>query len=128
MLTFNGGCTYNGGCSFANPPTLAENGEGYEEWKQLTKMWMKFTKFEKEKQGSVLAVKALKVKARSLALDAATGPDTFIKELDKLYLKDKDTMGCDCWRKFTKYTRPVDSFILIYCAEFRRLRRQRNIQ
>ena len=114
--------------SFANPPTLAENGEGYEEWK-LTKMWMKFTKFRRTEQGSVLAVKALKGEARSLALslpeedlDSEDGVDKLLMELDKLYLKDKDTMGYDCWKKLSTYSRSTETSILSYCAEFRRLR------
>ena len=114
--------------SFANPPTLAENGEGYEEWKKLTNMWIKFTKFKKVEQGSVLAVKALKGEARSVALsisdelDNENGVKKLLEELDKLYLKDKDTMGYDCWKKLSTYSRSTETPILSYCAEFRRLR------
>ena len=117
------------GGSFAHPPFLAENGTAYEEWKKLTKMWRKFTKFKKAEQGSVLAVKALKGEARSLALsipedqlDADDGVETLFNELDKLYLKDKDTLGYEYWKKLSSYTRSMDASILSYCAEFRRLR------
>ena len=92
----------------------------------------------KRQQGAVIAVKALKGEARSLALsiseeelDAENGLETLIKELDKLYLKDKDTMGYECWKKFSTYVRSMDASILSYCAEFRRLRieaKQYNIE
>ena len=114
--------------SFANPPTLAENGEGYEEWKKPTNMWIKFTKFKKVEQGSVLAVKALKGEARSVALsisdelDNENGVKKLLEEQDKLYLKDKDTMGYACWKKLSTYSRSTETPILSYCAEFRRLR------
>ena len=114
--------------SFANPPTLAENGEHYEEWKKLTNMWIKFTKFKKTELGSVLAVKALKGEARSVALsiseelEGENGVDKLLTELDKLYLKDKDTMGYDCWKKLSSYSQSAETSILSYCAEFWRLR------
>ena len=122
--------------SFAHPPFLAENGMDYEEWKKLTKMWRKFTKFKKAEQGSVLAVKVLKGEARSLALsipedqlDADDGVETLFNELDKLYLKDKDTLGYEYWKKLSSYTRSMDASILSYCAEFRclRIQTQRNM-
>ena len=115
--------------SASHPPVLSESGENYEEWKKLTKYWMKFTKIKKSEQGAFLTVKALKGEARSLALsipeeqlDANDGVDVLMKELDKLYLKDKDTLGYECWKKFSTYTRAQDSSILSYCAEFRRIR------
>lgn len=115
--------------SASHPPVLSESGENYEEWKKLTKYWMKFTKIKKSEQGAFLTVKALKGEARSLALsipeeqlDADDGVDVLMKELDKLYLKDKDTLGYECWKKFSTYTRAQDSSILSYCAEFRRIR------
>ena len=85
--------------NFANPPTLAENGVDYEEWKKLKKMWMKFTKFKKTEQGSVLSVRALKGKSRSLALLISeeefrcTGWSSGTENgLGKPYLKDQDNM------------------------------------
>ena len=102
--------------SFAHPPFLAENDTDYEEWKKLTKMWRKFTKFKKAEQGSVLAVKALKGEARSLALsipedqlDADDGVETLFNELDKLYLKDKDTLGYEYWKKLSSIHGCFDS-------------------
>ena len=90
---------------------------------------MKFTKIKDTEQGSVLAVKALKGDARLIALsipeehlDSANGVMKLFEELDKLYLKDKDTMGYDCWKRFSTYSRATDTSILSYCAEFRRLR------
>ena len=66
--------------------------------KKLINYWMKFTKIKKSEQGAFLTVKALKGEARSLApsmpeeqLDANDGVEVLMKELDKLYLKDKDT-------------------------------------
>ena len=56
------------GGSLSQPPTLTESGDNYDEWKKLVKMWCKFTSFAKSKQASVLAVKALKGEARSVAL------------------------------------------------------------
>ena len=112
-----------------NPPTLPENGEGYDEWKKLVKMWGKFTKFAKKEQASVLTVNALKGEARSTALamaenelEADDGLDKLIKELDKLYLKDKDMLGYESWKKISKYKRQANSSILSYCAEYRRIR------
>ena len=118
-----------GGNGLTNPPALPENGEGYDEWKKLVKMWGKFTKFAKKEQASVLTVKALKGEARSTALsmpeeelEADDGLDKLIKELDKLYLKDKDMLGYESWKKISKYKRQANSSILSYCAEYRRIR------
>ena len=77
-------------------------------------MWIKFTKFKKAEQGSVLAVKALKGEARSVALsiselDNENGVKKLLEELDKLYLKDKDTMGYDCWKKLSTYSRSTET-------------------
>ena len=118
-----------GGGGFAHPPILAESGDGYEEWKKLVKMWSKFTTFAKNKQASVLAVKALKGEARSVALamedtdlEGDEGVKKLLAELDKLYMKDKDMLGYESWKKISKYKRPANSSILSYCAEYRRIR------
>ena len=36
--------------NFTGPPALAVDGEGYEDWKKLIKMWAKFTKYEKNNE------------------------------------------------------------------------------
>ena len=43
-----------GGNGLTNPPALPENGEGYDEWKKLVKMWGKFTKFAKKEQAKLV--------------------------------------------------------------------------
>ena len=114
---------------FGRPPSLAESGDGYEEWKKLVKMWSKFTTFAKNKQASVIAVKALKGEAQSVALamedselEDDEGVKKLLEELDKLYMKDKDMLGYESWKKISKYKRPANSTILSYCAEYRRIR------
>ena len=54
--------------SYSGPPNLAADGRDYEEWKKLVKMWTRFTKHEKGKQASVIAVQSLHGEARSIAL------------------------------------------------------------
>ena len=111
------------------PPVLAADGEGYEDWKKLIGMWVKFTKFEKKQQASVITVKSLQGEARSTALaapegelDLDEGVGKLLGYLDKLYLKDKDTRGYECWKKLSTYKRTEGMSILSYCAEYRRLK------
>ena len=119
----------SGGESSNGPPVLAGDGQGYEDWKKLVRMWAKFTKYEKKQQASVIAVKSLKGEARSIALsmpetelDSDNGVKLLLDHLDKLYLKDKDTRDYECWKKITTYRRGENASVLSYCAEFRRLR------
>ena len=121
--------THHGSGGFARPPALPEDGREYEEWKKMVKLWSKFTKFGKKERASVVTVNALQGEARSVALaleeevlDADDGLDKLISELDKLYLKDKDMLGYESWKKISKYKRPANSSILSYCAEYRRIR------
>ena len=115
--------------SHSGPPCLAADGRDYEEWKKLVKMWARFTKYEKIKQASVIAVQSLNGEARSIALamedseiENDDGVKKLLENLDKLYLKDQDTRDYECWKKLISYKRPENASVLSYCAEFRRLR------
>ena len=86
--------------SHSGPPSLAADGRDYEEWKKLVKMWARFTKYEKVKQASVIAVQSLQGEARSIALamedseiEHDEGVSKLLENLDKLYLKDLKLFG-----------------------------------
>ena len=118
--------------SHSGPPILAIDGRNYEEWKKLVKMWARFTKYEKAKLASVIAVQSLTGEARSIALamadtdiESEDGMKKLLENLDKLYLKDQDTRDYECWKKIITYKRPEGASVLSYCAEFRRLRTER---
>lgn len=111
------------------PPILSVDGTDFNEWKIATQRWAKFTNYKKEQLASVVSVKALSGEARSLALsvpdsllDVGTGLTYLLGELDKLFLKDADTIGYESWKKFISFRRDRKS-VLEYCSEFQRLRR-----
>ena len=66
--------------------------------------------------------RSVELSMENTVLDADDGLDKLILELDKLYLKDKDMLGYESWKKISKYKRQANSSILSYCAEYRRIR------
>merc|ERR1712105_88508 len=86
------------------PPILDTKEIEYEDWKKLTNRWTKVTNVEKNKHALLVSVKSLFGEALSLALslddenlESEDGIQYLFGELDKLYLKDKDSRGFNAW-------------------------------
>ena len=103
----------NGSTNFSgsNPPVL-DNGDNYEDWKTAVKRWSTFTKFHKNQLASVVSVLAFKGEGKSLALSISddllnqdNGLEHLFEELDKLYLRDRDSIGFECYKKLVSFKR-----------------------
>ena len=110
---------------FKNPPLIGD--KEYCQWKAEVDLWKSLTDLDKTKQGLALAL-SLEGKAREIAvslskekLSAENGVDEIIKELDKLFEKDKIYRMHDVFLEFEKYSKSEDDSMLSYVVQFEHL-------
>ena len=108
---------------YKNPPTLDDD-SNYDKWKQAVDLWMVVTDIGKNKRGAALAL-SVEGKASEIALNldrtqlnCETGVDYLLKELDKIFEKDKTDKTYETYEAFDKYKKNDEISMIDYINNF----------
>ena len=111
---------------FRAPPSLSKC-TSYETWLKEIKIWQKFTNLSVEKQAPAIFL-TLEGTAREAVLELdveaiseATGVETIIAHLNKIFKKDQKLAAYEAYENFEKFKRSPDMSIRSFINEFERL-------